>query len=882
MSKRFALGIVMLALFAAAPLAAQDLGALVGRVTGPQGNPVVGAEVSVTDTGLIQATDEQGGYRITAVPPGEHVVLVTFLGTKPETAAVTVTAGVTTTVDVQLSLANFEEEIVVRGTPIAAGQASALNQQRAAINITNVVSADQMGRFPDPNAAEATQRVPAVTLLRDQGEGRYVLVRGTEARLNSTTVDGERIPSPEADTRDIALDVIPADLLQAIEVSKALTPDMDGDAIGGAVNLVTKRAPEGLRVSGTAAYGMNDLTEEPIENANFTVGDRFGDDNKLGIIASGSLYDTERGSDNFEVEYDDDEVENFELRDYEMQRQRYGATASLDYRATDQTTFYGRYLWNEYKDDEVRRGRVSAVSDEELVRAMRQREEASKITSFTLGGDTQIGTSTVIEFRGAYNRAQENNPSQLQSDWKQEDVEFFVDASDPDNIQAEPLNEDLEAYELDGFELSGDNAEEDDIVGSVEVAHSFYRDAGLSGTVTAGLKARFKEKNQNADVVELDFDDPGFVNLLSGWQSQTPFLDGRYDIGPFADPGKVRGLLGQAGIEEERNLEEDLADFVANEDTLAAFAMGELEIGARTSLLGGVRVERTETEFDAFELEVDEEGDPVALTPVAGGNDYLEWLPMVHLKHRFDERTNFRVAVTRSLARPNFIDLAPYQLLLEEDLEIERGNPDLDVTTSWNLDLFAERYFEPLGLIAAGVFYKQLSDNVFPFRFEEDRGGETYDVFQKRNGGDAEILGAEIAVQNNFSNGFGIYFNASWADSEAEYPDREKDRLQGQADLVGNFAVAFERARFSGRASLNYNGDYILEIGEEAAEDLYVDEHVQLDVSAAVQLGRGFSVNLQLINLTDEPYRVFEGSVDRPIQEEYYSWWGTIGIKYDL
>ena len=136
-------------------------------------------------------------------------------------------------------------------------RARALNQQKTAPNITNVVSADQIGAFPDPNAAEALQRIPGISIQRDQGEGRYVIIRGTEPRLNATLIDGERIPAPEANVRQVALDVIPADLLQAIEVSKALTPDMDADAIGGSVNLVMKEAPDTLRVFGSIGGGYN-------------------------------------------------------------------------------------------------------------------------------------------------------------------------------------------------------------------------------------------------------------------------------------------------------------------------------------------------------------------------------------------------------------------------------------------------------------------------------------------------------------------------------------------------------------------------------------------------------------------------------------------------
>jgi TonB-dependent receptor len=255
---------------------------------------------------------------------------------------------------------------------------------------------------------------------------------------------------------------------------------------------------------------------------------------------------------------------------------------------------------------------------------------------------------------------------------------------------------------------------------------------------------------------------------------------------------------------------------------------------------------------------------------------------MVHFKWRLDDRTNFRTALTRTLARPNFIDLAPYQLILREDEEIERGNPDLDVTTAWNLDVMVERYFEPVGILSGGIFYKKLDDNVFTFRTEELFDGDEFDVTQKQNGESAEILGAEVALQRRWESGFGIFFNFTYVDSEADYPGREPERLQGQAQEVGNLALSYERGRFSGRVSLNYHDEYVFEIGEEPEEDLYLDEQLQLDFSATFRINEMFSLALQLNNLTDEPYRVYEGAEDRPIQEEIYGWWGTIGLKFDL
>jgi TonB-dependent receptor len=875
---------LLLLLLVLPPAFAQTTGALVGSVLDDRGNPLVGAEVMVANSGLVTKTDEQGRFRLTGIPAGAQSVVASYLSTLADVRPINVESG--QTINLEFRLKRFSEVIEVRA-PLLEGQASALSQQKAASNITNVVSADQIGSFPDPNAAEATQRVPAVTLARDQGEGRYVLVRGTEARLNSTTVDGERIPSPEADGRDIALDVIPADLLQAIEVSKALLPDMDGDAIGGSVNLVTKRAPETQRLSATLAGGYNDLTEGGIKNGNFAWGGRFGPEKKLGLLIAGSLYDTDRGSDNFEVEYDDGDLETLELRDYVIRRERYGANTALDYRVSDQFSLFSRFLWNNYQDTEIRRAMVNKVGDDEISREIKDRLQESWINSLTFGGERQIGTTSTLDFRAAWNESREETPGEFDSAFVQEDIEFdpnvSADSIDPDNIQANPMNQEVGAFLLDEISVNRKVAEEKDRVGALNFAHAFYRSASFSGQWKLGGKIRFKEKNQDNDLLVFSPDDDfAMSDILSNFRSQTAFLGGRYENGLFADPEAVKRLINDLDGESELDPEEDLADFDSSEDTQAVYAMADMGLGSKMSIVAGLRVERTKTDYRANELDFDEEGDFAGLTRVSGGNSYTLLLPMVHWKYRLDDRTNLRAALTRSFARPNFLDLAPYQLIVREDEEIERGNPQLEATKSWNLDVFAERYFQPVGIFSGGLFYKKLSDNIFTFRFDEDFGGDEFEIIQKRNGGDGRVLGAEVAFERGFRGGLGVYFNYTYVDSEADYPDRGNFRLQGQADTTGNLALSFERARFSGRLSLNHNSEYLFEVGEDEASDLFVDEHLQLDVSASLRLTDTLSLSLQIINLTDEPFRVYQGRPDRPIQEEYYGMWGTLGLKLNL
>lgn len=885
-----ALACALASALVAGPVLAQseDDGAVRGRVLDAESRALVGAQVTVSGTPVVTQTDASGRFSLFGLAAGTQELTVSYLGFEPVTRSVEVMAGEVVRTEIVLDRAVFSESVTVQGAPILQGQARALNQQRTAANIQNVVAADQIGRFPDPNAAEATQRIPGVTLERDQGEGRYVIVRGTEARLNSMMINGERIPSPEGDVRNVALDVIPADLLEAIEVSKALTPDMDGDAIGGAVNLVTKRAPESRRLSATLGAGYNDLPDDTSATGNFTYGARFGrgeGGGDTGLLVSGSAMDTDRATDNFEAEYDDGALGELETRDYAVTRERFGATVDLDHQLSESSEILFHGIWNEFSDQEFRRANISAIEDGELERELKDRYEVQQIRAAAVEGHHLLGSNALVDWRLSWAYAEEEEPDTFYSVFLQEDVEFSPSLDGArDRVLSNPLNEDFGAYELDEITFEQSVTTEEDLVARVDLTLPITGES-VQGLWKFGTKYRDKEKDRNADVFEFDTDDLTLLEAADGTDFGSLF-SGRYPVGVFPDPNFIRRFV--QGAERERDNEEDLADYLASEDTLAVYGLVDLQLSSDVSLLTGVRWESTDTEYDAFEVVFDEEGDFAGLTPVTGTNDYDEVLPSAHLRWALDERTNVRAAVSRSLARPNYEDLAPFSLILEEDREIERGNPDLDITTSWNLDLMWERYFETVGLVSVGAFHKDLSDTVFFFRSEEERGGETFDVIQPRNGDSAEVTGFELVYQNRFQNldgwlsGLGLYFNATLADSEAVLPEREDARLPGQSDEVMNLALSYEKNGFSGRLSYNLHGDYLSEVGEEAAEDLWIDERSQLDLSLSQRLTSKMRLFLDVLNLTDEPFRAYEGSPDRPVQVEEYSWSATLGLKWDL
>ncbi|MEZ5286887.1 MAG: TonB-dependent receptor plug domain-containing protein [Vicinamibacterales bacterium] len=343
--------VVVLLLFVTVLASAQSTGSISGTVSDAvSGAPLAGADVALDGTAFITATDRTGAFLLTGVPTGEYSLLVLYLGHTDERASVTVSSGRSVSVEVSLRPASFSEVVQVTATPIGEGQAQALNQQRTALNITNVVSADQIGSFPDPNAAESAQRIPGVSITRDQGEGRYVLVRGTEPRLNSMMIDGERIPAPEGDARQVALDAVPADQLQSIEVSKAVTPDMDADSIGGAVNSSPSRAVGRPTMLFSAAGGYNALQEDAGQSRfSGTVGRRIAG-GRTGLLLGGSASALNRGSENFEATYDDGELADFQNRDYQIERL---GVNGADVQLGLGSSLVFRGIFNEFKDYEI-------------------------------------------------------------------------------------------------------------------------------------------------------------------------------------------------------------------------------------------------------------------------------------------------------------------------------------------------------------------------------------------------------------------------------------------------------------------------------------------------------------------------------------------------
>jgi TonB-dependent receptor len=603
---------------------------------------------------------------------------------------------------------------------------------------------------------------------------------------------------------------------------------------------------------------------------------------------------TDRGSENFEVEYDDGNLGLLELRDYNLTRRRWGFNPALDYRLGNGSELFLRGIFNKFNDDEFRRRIISIVEDGEMERNVRDRYESQIVTSLVAGGRHYLGSSWQMDYRFSFSYAHENEPRAIESVFVQEDVEFdpnvTPDSIDPENIQANPVNEDANSFELNEISSDDNFTRDREVAFGINLSAPLPLGAGPSARLRLGGKYRDRTKDRSNST--LVFESPDALPLTSVQDTRyappSTFIDGRYAFrGPFMAPGTARQLIGNGTLDVAADPEAELANFDAAERVGAFYLMSEVNLGSRFQVIPGFRVEHTSMDYGANSVLFDAGGDFVGVSPLRSERNYTHVLPSINARYRLGENTNLRAAFTRSIARPNFVDLVPSELVNEEDEEIERGNPDLRPTNAWNFDLLAEHYFRSVGVFSAGFFYKRLEDNIFLRRFDEDRNGVTFEVSQPFNGDRARLFGLEVALQNQFRffpsplDGLGLYNNYTYIDPEANLPGRS-GLLPGQVKHTGNLALFYEKYGFSGRVSMNWNGRYIEELTDDPLADVYFDRHFQLDLSASQRLTNHLRLFGEVLNLTNEPLRRYAGFADRPLQREYYKWWATFGIKLDF
>ncbi|WP_153796918.1 TonB-dependent receptor [Foetidibacter luteolus] len=787
-----------------------------------------GADITVNGSKAKAVTDANGSALLYGFTQGNYQLTVTYIGYATETITV---ANNRQEVVVRLKPGSSSlKEVVVMGDRLK-GQARALNQQKNSDNITNIISADQVGRFPDANIGDAIKRVPGITMQNDQGEARNIVVRGMGPEFNSVTFNGERVPSAEGDNRRVQMDLIPSDMIQTVEVNKTLTADMDADAIGASVNLLTRAAPNGLRLSGTLAGGYNSIRDGFIGTANFIAGNRFLG-NKLGAVISGSYNRNKYGSDNVEAVWMKDAngktfIGDHDIRVYDELRIRRSLALSLDYKVNPYNTIYfnGSYNWRDDKENRFRlrhryrgdeedyaddliydnSGNITGYRNGEVLRQTKggldngrsenRRLEDQRVRSYALRGDHLFGTLKT-SWSVQYAKASEKRPNERYIAMGRRGIEIGQDISNPERpllTDNTPLTDYTRMDEL--TEQFQDQYERDwNAKLGFELPASII--SGQKGKLLFGGRLRSKKKVRNNNFFSYEpvganedlYDNIAMLPLQD--RTVKGFYPGsQYVAGQFINPQFLGGLnLKDASLfEESDEPSEYLAgNFSAKETITGGYLALKQNITEKFAANVGVRVEHTSINYTGNVVEEEEDLKGTETFK----NSYTNIFPNVNLKYDVSNSFVIKAAYTNSIARPRYYDLVPYFNILPGDQEMSAGNPKMKPVKSANFDLMAEKYFSSVGILSGGVFYKKLSNYFYTYidnnysreKFAADfptvqnpiEEGDRWDFSQRRNGDGATVYGVEAALQRQFDflpgfwKGFGIYLNYTYTHSKAD------------------------------------------------------------------------------------------------------------------
>lgn len=916
--------VVLLLMFSFA-VKAQETSRLKGRVLDETKQPLPGANIIIKSLSAGAVSDFNGYYQLANIPVGTYEIHVSFVGYNDFVQKIALTEkSIVLNFDLTLKT-NQLEEVVIKGS-ITKGQAKALSLQKSKSNITNVISSDQVGKFPDSNIGDALKRVPGISMQNDQGEARDIVVRGLAPQLNSVTLNGDRIPSAEGDNRRVQMDLIPSDMIQTIEVNKALTPDMEADAIGGSVNLITRSAPSVFRASINGAYGINHIRNKPIYNFSGIVANRFFD-NKLGVVLNASYNSNDYGSDNVEFEWakkdDGDEalyIKEHDIRRYDVKRDRKSISFNIDYQINDNHTIYLKTLYNQRDDWENRyklRFKQKYKGNNEFSKSVERetkggiagntnynaRLEQQKVSKISLGGEHVFFNSVEFDWKVGTSKASEQRANERYIKFKQKDVQFSEDFSNirfPKMISQSNDYNTPSLFDFDEATEEDRDTDEKKIDGRFDILIPFNTVSKYKNSLKFGVK--FKSKDKQRDNIFYSYNDFVENDLGIDTMDTTAPVDytlnnhlagNDYASGYFASKEFLGGINFQNGQLE-------LAEFVpvnykAKEDVLAGYLMFEQSFGDKLSIITGVRLEKTSIDYTGFSIDVETASTIDDVENTTGNKTYDNVLPNLQFKYNFSKNSVLRLAWTNAIARPNYYDLVPYENIDSKELEASFGNPDLHATKSMNFDIMAEHYFSSVGILSAGIFYKDVSN--FIYNFTENRElavsgntAETYQVTTPLNGGTAQIYGFEFALQRKlnflplFFRNVTVYGNYTYTDSKTNgIKDREDGLpLAGAVKNMVNGSLAYETKKVSARISLNYAGDYIFEYDKDAFNDTYYDEQLFLDINFSYALSKKLRIFSEIKNLTNQELRFYQGDKNRTKQAEFYNVNWNAGLKYNF
>jgi TonB-dependent receptor len=964
-------------------------GTIVGAVRDERNSMLLSALIELQPLGIRTASDDQGQFRIADVPAGEYTLSVSYVGFAPFTSTVKVVGGQTVSLDAVMKVASQSDQVMVVAERVQ-GEAEAINIERLSEDIVQVLPSRVINSLPNTNIADAVGRAPSVSLERDEGEGKYVQIRGTEPRLSNVTINGVNVPSPEVTVRNIKLDSVPADLVERIEVFKTLSASQDADGIGGTVNLVTRTATEKPTYSFGGQGGYTPIINgRTLGGFDGSIGERFGTSKKLGVLFGGTFDRNNRGINDMEpspttgtgptgnpVAF----VSSEDLRSYAYYRTRYGFATGVDYNIKPGTSVYVKGLYSDFHDfgetwvytpnagntiKSVNGSQITFDNAQDCVAVNKAadlvtpnsnpcspgsyqyrhyvRRPDQQIFSILTGARHDLSSTLITyEFAGSrshniggqdfattnfsaptasYDAAGNLQPGSTGAD-------LALNLSDPHRPKLFPLDNsniyDATQYTLSKTSFTKYHATQLNFQGAATLSRRYSAHSHF-GTFEIGLKIRNSQSTQR----ELD----QFYNFNSGTPIGLPSVVGTFtnptyydnyfrfggqSYGPASDYNKIiqttEANLSQFQLQNLSSIQRsEGAFFDANERVYAGYLQNAISIG-KFRLQAGVRFEGTKTDFTTHH--VDSTGvDPVTGTPVvtpfSQSSSYVKVLPSVQVQYSLEKNTNLRANYSIGTSRPNLQDLVPTTIVDPNTSNrgtVTLGNPNLLPTRANNFDLLVEHFFQPLGILQAGFFYKQLSDPIYQTTLIIPAGQPNAGFFQNQaiNGPSAHITGFEAAWEQRFSflpshlSGLGVAANYSYTASQVTFPANfsggrnDHPSLQRQAPNNWNVGLTYDKSRFSMRFAVSHNDTSIFQYAFQQNStpndpilglkgptgDIYLYAHTQFDIQGSYRIYKGLRFFAYGLNLSNEVFGFYQGSGIYPIQREFYKPTAAFGMRW--
>ncbi|PKK35900.1 TonB-dependent receptor [Siphonobacter sp. SORGH_AS_0500] len=857
-------------------------GSIKGKVSElSSGEPITGAVIRVENTMYHDLSGYDGSYTIKNLPAGTYRVTISFITFQSTTKEVKISGTETVVLDAFLEPSHKQnlQEVVVKTGREGATDQTARHLERSADQVMNIVSGRSIQLSPDLTVANVIQRVSGVSIERNSnGDGQYAIVRGMDKRYNYTLVNGVKIPSPDNRYRYVPLDIFPSDLLDRLEVYKALTPRMEGDAIGGAVNLVMKDAPNQHLFTANVSTGYSELfmdrpfmsydwksvtKKSPYErNGNqynatpadfskvtstyrkqlpppnvlggFSWGNRFFNQ-KLGIIVAGSYQNTYRGSNSL---FFDSETVNTQKgvtltklseRQYSEQQLRYGVHTKLDYRLNDRhkLSLYNAFInlsnsqIRDTKSTQLTIGGYDPIAgNATLGYDTRSRLTQQQILTSTLQGKHQISDPFEVQWSAVYSKATNQQPDQTQVPLLGERKNFIETRT---TVQ--------DAYRR--WEHNSDT----DLAAYLNFSYRSHLGQTPVEWKAGGL---YRTKNRS--------------NFYNNYQLRPSNLFARYGE-DFTSYDQINWT-----IQNPRGSVGSAMTYDASEKTASGYVQAKAT-PLHWEILGGVRVEHTD---QGYELK-----NQVGEDRPTGHQIYTDVLPSLHLKYMPNGQTNWRASYFRSLNRPGFFEIVPYNVVQEEYQE--RGNPDLKRAIADNIDLRYEHFPTHTDQFMVGLFYKYLQ-NPIEYTLQRDPVRGQSIIYTPGNFGNAQNAGLELDYIKYFSK-WGIKANYTYTLSRITSAKfiRTRDEngdlvpmyvnqtrpLYGQSAHIGNVTVLYRNDGWDAQVAGSYTGERINTVSQFLNNDLWQKAFIQMDASLEKAMGHRWVVFAKANNLLNTPLEVY-------------------------